>query len=259
MSKHVKHPPAAQFDFSQDRHLRVYVCARVAEGAPVLYAGHDSEGDWQFLCGGPHGDGNPEDPGLLWCLEHVVAQDPSLNALASMGPNHSAERDSAGGAWTVHDETEDFILRCVEDPGWAVMQIPEDDEGPGFAYTVGLHARFGHPELICFGLRPEVMHAMLNDCGARVRAGEHFTAGVSAEGVLEGFAVRFHEVRAKESFREHMGYANWFYGRKAGGVSRLLGRNRFPLLQLLWPDPEGRFPGEPGASSAMDWQQPVLP
>jgi hypothetical protein len=55
-----------------------------------------------------------------------------------------------------------------------VNLIPAGDrhDEPAFAYTTGLYKTFGHPELICFGLRHEVMHGMLNICGDRVKAGE---------------------------------------------------------------------------------------
>jgi hypothetical protein len=36
--------------------------------------------------------------------------------------------------------------------GWHVIKVFEDDEGPSFAFTIGLYKRFGHPELVVFGL-----------------------------------------------------------------------------------------------------------
>ena len=41
--------------------------------------------------------------------------------------------------------------------GWHVIKVLEDDEGPGFAFTIGLHQRFAHPELIVFGLPPDTI------------------------------------------------------------------------------------------------------
>ncbi len=51
------HREAERFDFDEERHTGVYVCARVAQGSPILYVSHDADGDWQFLCGGTHEDG----------------------------------------------------------------------------------------------------------------------------------------------------------------------------------------------------------
>ena len=77
MPKHMPHPPAAQFDFTQDRHLGVFVCTRVAEGAPVLYAGRDAgRGLAVPRAADAMATTTPATPGLLWCLEHVVARRP---------------------------------------------------------------------------------------------------------------------------------------------------------------------------------------
>jgi len=46
----------------------------------------------------------------------------------------------------------------IETYGWHVIEVPEDDEGPGFAFTIGLFRRFEHPELIVFGLPMNTMH-----------------------------------------------------------------------------------------------------
>jgi hypothetical protein len=59
--------------------------------------------------------------------------------------------------------------------------------------------------------------------------------------------VKLRPVRDPASYREHVGYARWFYR-----------GDEFPLLQLVWPDKAGRFPGEPGANPALARQQPLL-
>lgn len=53
------------------------------------------------------------------------------------------------------DEHERKALADVQQHGWHVLKVMEDNEGPAFAYTVGLYHSFGHPELIVVGL-PEV-------------------------------------------------------------------------------------------------------
>jgi hypothetical protein len=45
--------------------------------------------------------------------------------------------------------------------GWHVIEVLEDDEGPAFAFTIGLYKRFEHPELVVFGLPLDTMHLML--------------------------------------------------------------------------------------------------
>jgi hypothetical protein len=243
------HPTAAAFAFGEDRHLAVFICKRVAEGAPILYATHEDDGDWQFLCGGEHED-SVEDGPVVVCLEHVVAGDPSLNDLAHMCRSSSAERAAPGDRWVMTDAREEFIQRHVNDTGWAV-QLVTNDEGedlPEFAYTIGLYRNYKQPELIMLGLELATMHDILNLCGERVKAGESLPLESPMEQVLEGCPVRFRAVRAPESYAEHLGYALWFYDGP-----------EFPVVQLIWPDKTGRFPDDPTTSEEFRKLQPLLP
>jgi hypothetical protein len=243
------HDPADRFDFDAPRATLAITCRRVAEGAPVLHVVHDDDGDWQLLCGGGHDD-EGEDHGVAVCLGCLVAADPTLNDVADLCANESASREAVGGAWARHDHHEDVIRETVAAHGWSVQLIPagaRDDEPP-FAYTVGLFRTLGHAELIVVGLRHELMHAMLNNLGERARDGGPLPVDAPIAGVIEGHDVRLRPVRAAESYRDHVGYAMWFNG----------GRE-FPLLQVVWPDADGRFPGEPGADDRLAAQQPLLP
>jgi hypothetical protein len=243
-----QHRAAERFDFQVPRRTGVFICHRVRDGAPVLHVSHDSDDDWQFLCGGQHGGDNP-DGALLSCLECMVAGDPSLNDVADLGCNWSAARDATGEAWRRHDHFEDAILRAVEQHGWFVAKIRGGDAGqPPFAYTIGLHRSYGHAELIMVGLRLEVMHALLNACGDRIKAGERLPVGQRIAGIIDDYDVELRQVRDPASYRDHVGYGLWF---NDGPV--------FPLLQVVWPDKTGRFPGEEGAEPILATQQPLLP
>lgn len=149
-----------------------------------------------------------------------------------------------------HD-TDEFITRHVRDTGWAVLKIleGESETEPAFAYTVGLFRNYGHPELILFGLPLDDMHLMLNDCGKLVKAGQRLQPGQRVGDILsDGYDVLPREVKAPQSYKEHVGRAIAFYK----GLD-------FPLLQVLWPDARNRFPGEPGTSESSFRGQPLLP
>jgi hypothetical protein len=141
-----------------------------------------------------------------------------------------------------YDRADAFIERHIRDTGWAVQLIPEGEgeDELAFAYTAGLFHNYGHAELILFGLDLEVMHAVLNDCGELVKSGRKLEPGQKLGGLLEGdYELLFREVKAPQSYKQHVGYALAFYK----------GRD-FPLLQVVWPDAQGRFPGG---------SQPLLP
>ena len=69
------------------------------------------------------------------------------------------------------EDDERKLVEDVENVGWHVIGIEEDEEGPGFAYTIGLHHSFEHPEVIVFGLRTETLFQIVDTIGEAVRDG----------------------------------------------------------------------------------------
>jgi hypothetical protein len=134
----------------------------------------------------------------------------------------------------------------VEEFGWHVIKAEEDASGPGFAFTIGLTHNFGRPELIVFGLPPDVMHQILNLAGDNIRAcTEKFESGMKTTELLEGYAWAFIEF-PKSSYHDFLGYAIWFYKGE-----------EFDVLQCVWPDKAGRFPWEAGVLDEFKKNQPV--
>ena len=234
--------------FTDPPNTAVFICRHVSQGAPVLFVSHDKDGDWQFLCGVEHGGPQVERP-LLVCLSEALELDRSLHELGSLCTNHHAQRASAAEAWAIVDDGEEFIRRCVREFGWAVQLVPSgaSSEEPAFAYTVGLHRSFGHPELIIFGLGLEDMHSVLNLLGDLIKDGRVLHAGERVADVLVGRDLLLREVTSDTCFRSHVGYAMWFYGGRP-----------FKLLQALWPDRHGMFPGEGAAEPGICALQPLL-
>lgn len=139
--------------------------------------------------------------------------------------------------------------------GWHVMKVSsvsgEAEELP-FAYTVGLQATFGWPELLCYGLATDAMAQLLNNAVDELREGAGSPeGGLILNEVAEGFRCRLSPV-AKRHHVEHLGYAIWF--------ARYRGEdpNDVACLQLLWPDREGRFPDDPACSEGTKELEPLL-
>lgn len=144
------------------------------------------------------------------------------------------------------DDADRNIFGHIDTVGWSVILIPEDDAGPGFAFSLGLLATHGHPDVILFGLKIEQMHGIVNGIGERVAGGERFTPGRFYEGVIDRFPVAFTPVDPA-NYREYLGYANWFYG----GTD-------FPAVQCVYPDGTGRFPWDAGVNPRLAKQQPLI-
>ena len=139
--------------------------------------------------------------------------------------------------------------RCVADVeryGLHVLEVGAEEDSPTFAYTVGLCHTFGHPEDIILGLDLDVMHELLNGVAAELRRGARFAPGAVSDALLEGYDVAFRAVPERH-YRAYLGWANWFNGGTA-----------YPVLQMIYPDRERRWPWDPGVADGFRWNQPVL-
>jgi uncharacterized protein DUF4262 len=121
--------------------------------------------------------------------------------------------------------------------GWAVTAVADD---PPFAYTTGLHDTWGHPELVIAGLSAHQAHGVLHAAVSLVADGAAFADGAESGGVLKGFRVRFAAITGGPFYmtRRHYGFDP-------------------ARLQIIWPDPFGRFPGEEGCDTGMALAQMI--
>lgn len=134
------------------------------------------------------------------------------------------------------DEHDRKLLSDVERFGWHVVHINEDEEGPGFSFSVGFYYTLQQPEILIMGLKQEVAHDLLRIAYVQMRGGRSFKPFERYSDFAQGCDCAFAPIGI-EHYREHLGYAMWFY--------RSL-PNPFPALQLIWPDKRGRFPWENG-------------
>ena len=150
------------------------------------------------------------------------------------------------------------LQRIVDDVakyGWHVVTVSSavaESEKLPFAYTVGLNATFGWPELLCYGLASDIMAELLNNAVDELRrlAGQP-QAGLLLGDVAAGFECRLSPV-AKKYHADHLGFA-LRYARY-----RHVDDQDVECLQLLWPDQVGRFPDEAGCSEGVKDLQRIL-
>jgi hypothetical protein len=88
----------------------------------------------------------------------------------------------------------DRIQSDIDSYGLHVIIVPEDEEGPGFADSIGLYRTLVHPEVIIFGLDPTDPHGAVNQIAAEIRIGSRFDDGDTCSEILEGFPVLFRSV-----------------------------------------------------------------
>ena len=147
-----------------------------------------------------------------------------------------------------HDkEAKRSIQENIEQHGCYIALLEADNYLPGFAYTIGLYQQFNHPEVICFGLSNNVLGALLNHVKDLVKEGTSMEAGKPYKDFLDDHEIRFLEVE-KDFYADYVGYGGWFYGNNFD----------FPLLQMVWPDREHKFPWEPEFNKDWKFRQPLL-
>jgi hypothetical protein len=117
--------------------------------------------------------------------------------------------------------------------------IPADDLGPSFAYTVGLWHTHRSPELAMFGLDIYLMQD-------GIAAGEPVEADQERHDLIKRYPVVLKQVDLRW-YREYFGQAIAFYRRPP-----------FPILEVVWPDRDGRFPWQPEHRQQHPALQPKL-
>jgi hypothetical protein len=144
------------------------------------------------------------------------------------------------------DDNDRMLLVDVREHGWHVIMVAADEEGPAFAYSIGLFHNFDHPEVIIFGLGIRDMHQIINGIGEQIRVGGKFGDLDESGDVLESYNVIFRST-ARKHYRQYLGYASWFYQ-----------GDQFPVLQCVWPDSEHQYPWHPLFNQKLAVRQPVL-
>jgi len=147
-----------------------------------------------------------------------------------------------------HDkEAKEAILENIEKFGCHLCLLNADNYLPGFVYSIGLYKTYQHPEIICFGLKTDVMASIINHACALIKTGEKLLPHKLYPGFLEGYEIQFIEVD-KEFYTNYLGYAGWFYDMSFD----------FPALQLVWPDKQSKFPWESDFNPDWRFKQPLL-
>jgi hypothetical protein len=143
------------------------------------------------------------------------------------------------------DKPDQDLLNKIQTHGWAVIRVSGED-GPDFAYSIGLYEKFGQPEIIILGLKPDTAHKLINDVGEAMGQGIVVRAGETSDAFLDSFRCTFRRVPPHQ-YRAYLGRALWYYKDRA-----------FPALQFIYPDRHGRWPWEEGVHADFRRTQPVL-
>jgi hypothetical protein len=139
----------------------------------------------------------------------------------------------------------------IEANGWALeASAPRSDTDPptpAYAYTIGVPAAVGFPEVAVFGLTPAAANGLLGLVVDACRGGTEIPIGVEVVGLLDNdlrCAFGMVDVEALAWYFETA--IAWYRGEP------------FEMVQLLYPDRNGFMPYEAGYDQRMRLAQPVL-
>jgi hypothetical protein len=144
------------------------------------------------------------------------------------------------------DKGDKKLLRDIKKYGWHVLKVMEDDNGPAFAYSIGLYKTFKHPEIIIVGLNLDLAHSLINNIGEDIKNGMIYKSGEFYADIIESFKCLMVSV-SQDNYGEYMGYGYWFYK-----------NYDFPLLQCIYPTVKGIFPWESSWPEEIKDIQPIL-
>jgi len=111
--------------------------------------------------------------------------------------------------------------------------INEPEDYPTFVYSTGFYLIDKHPEMIVAGLGMEIGHSVLWEFYEKIKEGTRYKDGELVHGMLaNGVPVKLKAVPTP--------------GRPLNVARAFHHLESVPALQIVWPDPENRFPGDPG-------------
>jgi hypothetical protein len=141
------------------------------------------------------------------------------------------------------DEHERSFVALIREHGWFNTRVFDGD--PPFSYTTGFLLK-GSPEFIIFSLPKDTAHDIFWHLFRRVSAGRTCEPGIRDDDVLGNHSAYLFKV-ADRYHADYLGWSRWFYGAK-----------HINTLQVVWPDPHGIFPWEPGFDEEFRNDQPDL-
>jgi uncharacterized protein DUF4262 len=141
------------------------------------------------------------------------------------------------------DAEERQFVDLIREFGWHDTRVFDGD--PEFSYTTGFLLK-DSPEFIVFSLKKDVAHDIFWDLFRSACAGVDRKMGVRDYDVLGNHPAYLFKV-AERYHEDHLGWSRWFYGAK-----------HISTLQVVWPDPMGKFPWEPGFDEDFRNSQPDL-
>ena len=140
------------------------------------------------------------------------------------------------------------LLDRIDRYGWAVQSVMATAEAPPYAYSVGM-CKLGKPEVLILGLDYETSHQLINDICERLVQGLATAAHGEVLEQVANFPLRV--CVPPEGRTDAYALGAQRYAQEFG--------HEVKVVQVLWPDPEGRFTDDPLCEQHTIWLQQLNP
>lgn len=139
----------------------------------------------------------------------------------------------------------------IETDGWAIEPVPPrsdtDPPTPSYAYSIGVPAAAGFPEIAVFGLTPVAAKGLMGLVVDARRGGTDLPLGMELVGLLDNeLRCVFAPVDLEQWAPLFQTAVSWYRGEP------------FELVQMMFPDRNGFMPYEAGYDQRMRIAQPVI-
>jgi hypothetical protein len=139
----------------------------------------------------------------------------------------------------------------IETNGWALEPVtPRADTEPptpAYAYTIGVPALVGFPEIAVFGLTPVASNGLITLVIDALRGGTEIPLTVELVGLLDNeLRCMFAAVDTDQAAGTFTTLDAWYRGQP------------YDVVQLLYPDRNGFMPYEIGYDQRLRYAQPVI-
>jgi hypothetical protein len=155
-------------------------------------------------------------------------------------PDQTTTNSSADSAYM------QWILTQVASAGWAVTGVSSDDDTPPWAYSIGLWASHGHPDVAIFGRRLAHLAVIGRALCQRVADEELLSAGDEIDDVYT----------SRLAIREI--HPSWRLTTLFRASDQFHGYIRPPMFQVAWADSDGTLPWEQRFEPLLAEAQPML-
>lgn len=158
--------------------------------------------------------------------------------------------DPDAAKWSAFDDL-DKIDWMIETTGWALEAVAARPDvtppNPAYAYSIGLPAAVGFPEVAVFGLTPVAAKGLVTLVADARRGGTEIPLGVELVGLLENeLRCIFAPIDLATWGPLFETATSWYRGAD------------FEMVQMIFPDRNGWMPYESGYDERLQLAHPVI-